>query len=238
MNSIDLKALGNQWLEMKKQRMENLLKIAQPDEALYREIMLSLGYPKNKTNFLELALITPYSEIKKLKAQQIIENALLYRAGLSDDKEGIPSYFDFSLRMHHSVWNYSGTRPENYPEKRIRGISILLAESIEKGLVAYFMDKIKLQINNTNPESALKKIMDFKGIGIQRKEEMFFNIILPFVMVLSDDQSLKNFLDLIFENYPPLEDNKLTKEFKKSHPAIIIKTVKEYMGTIFLQKKT
>ena len=62
---IDLIHLGEKWLEIKKQRMQNLLKIAPPDEALYREIMLSLGYPKNKVNFLELALILPYSEIKK-----------------------------------------------------------------------------------------------------------------------------------------------------------------------------
>ena len=43
-------------LRKKKQRMSDLLKIALPDEALYREIMLSLGYPKNKVQFLELAL--------------------------------------------------------------------------------------------------------------------------------------------------------------------------------------
>ncbi len=65
MSFIDLIHLGENWLDLKKQRMQNLLKIALPDEALYREIMLSLGYPKNKVNFLELALILPYSEIKR-----------------------------------------------------------------------------------------------------------------------------------------------------------------------------
>jgi hypothetical protein len=39
--------LGDMRLQQKKVRMENLLKIANPDEALYREIMLALGY-KNK----------------------------------------------------------------------------------------------------------------------------------------------------------------------------------------------
>jgi len=43
-----LNKLGAEVLESKIQRMKNLLKIALPDEALYREIMLSLGYPKNK----------------------------------------------------------------------------------------------------------------------------------------------------------------------------------------------
>ncbi|MGB9794778.1 hypothetical protein [Thermodesulfovibrio sp. 3462-1] len=90
---MDISQLGNRWLERKKQRMQNLLKIALPDEALYREIMLSLGYPSNKVNFLELALITPYAEIKKLKERQIIEKALLYRAGFTDDKKRIARGF-------------------------------------------------------------------------------------------------------------------------------------------------
>lgn len=80
-----LKHLGQQWLERKKQRMSNLLKIALPDKALYREVMLSLGYPKNKIQFLELALLLPYSEIKKLQTKELIERALLYRAGFSQN---------------------------------------------------------------------------------------------------------------------------------------------------------
>jgi len=52
---IDLNHLGEEWLKLKKQRMQNLLKIISPDEALYQEIMLSLGYPENKVNFLKFA---------------------------------------------------------------------------------------------------------------------------------------------------------------------------------------
>ncbi|OAQ20636.1 hypothetical protein [Thermosulfurimonas dismutans] len=97
MSYINLNHLGEKWFELKKQRMKNLLKIAPPDEALYREIMLSLDYPKNKVNFLELALILPYSEIKKLEERKAIEKALLYRAGFTDDRDGLPEDFDFSL---------------------------------------------------------------------------------------------------------------------------------------------
>ena len=96
MSHLDLNHLGQEWFEAKKQRMQNLLKIALPNEAIYREIMLSLGYPKNKVNFLELALILPYSEVKKLKNWEIIEKALLYRAGFIDEKDGLPEDFDFS----------------------------------------------------------------------------------------------------------------------------------------------
>lgn len=233
----DLSQLGTKWLELKKQRMQNLLKIALPDEALYREIMLSLGYPKNKANFLELALLIPYSEIKKLKNQKIIEQALLFRAGFTEEKEDLHKNFDFSLRMDKSVWIYTGIRPANFPEKRIKGISNLLASSTQDGLIDFFTTKIKSEIRNPDIKLALKNIMNFAGIGHQRKEEMFFNIIMPFVMVYSQNHELHNFLKFIFENYPPLKDNRLIKLFKQNYPEVKIVNVKTYMGALFFQKE-
>lgn len=233
---VDLNNFGVKWLELKKQRMRNLLKIALPDEAFYREIMLSLGYPNNKVNFLELALITPYAELRKLKEKHIIEKALLYRAGFTDDKEMLPNDFDFSLRLDKSVWNHKGIRPANFPEKRIKGISILLSETIKEGIVIFFLERIKADLNNKNPEDAVKKITNFAGIGAQRKTEMFFNIILPFIMVYSNDVNINNFLNFIFEKHIPLNENKIIKSFKSNNPDIEIDNVKKYMGVLLYQK--
>ena len=224
---INLNLLGDKWLKLKKQRMQNLLKITSPDEALYREVMLSLGYPKNKVNFLELALILPYSEIKRLKSGNTIEKALLYRAGFINDTNGLPENFDLSLKIDKSVWEYKGIRPANFPEKRIKGITDLLKKSIEKGLVNLFLEKVKSQMKNKNFRSALRNIMDFKGIGIQRKEEMFFNIIMPFLMVFSEDRNIQQFLNVMFENHPPLSENHLIKAFKTRYPDLKITTAKE-----------
>jgi len=229
---IDLFKLGNKWLELKKQRMQNLLKIALPDEALYREIMLSLGYPNNKVNFLELALITPYAEIRKLKEKTMIEKVLLYRAGFMDEKEMLPNDFDFSLRLDKSVWSHKGIRPANFPEKRIKGISILLSETIKEGIVNFFLERIKVELNNKHPEDVVKKIMNFNGIGIQRKTEMFFNIIMPFFLVYADDDKIKKFLNFNFEKHPPLSKNKIIESFKLNHPQIKIESAKTYMGVL------
>lgn len=227
---------GEKWLETRIQRMKNLLKIAEPDEALYREIMLSLGYPKNKSNFLELALLLPYSEIRKLKDRKTIEKTLLYRAGFSEEKEGIPTFFDFSLRMDRSVWEYKGIRPNNFPEKRISGITCLLGKGIDEGLVNFFEKKLKASAEDKNLKVALKSIMDFSGIGSQRKEEMFFNIIMPFMMTYSKDEVLLTFLRTMFETYPLLGDNNLLKKFKARYPDLELKTLREYMGALFFQK--
>jgi hypothetical protein len=218
--------------------MQNLLKIALPDEALYREIMLSLGYPKNKVNFLELALMTPYSEIRKLKEKLVIEKALLYRAGFIDDKDGLPENFGLSLRMDKSVWIYRGIRPANFPEKRIKGIVELLANSTKGGLINLFLEQINNQMGNKSPKSALKMIMSFNGIGQQRKEEMFFNVILPFFMVFSKDDNIHKFLEYIFKSYPPLKDNKFIRSFRNQYSDLKIETAKEYMGALFFKKQS
>ena len=232
--------------------MKNLLKIAEPDEALYREIMLSLGYPKNKVQFLELALMLPFREIKKLKEKNKIEQALLYRAGFIDfleqNFESLPKDFDFSLRMDKSLWDYKKIRPSNYPDKRLKGIVPLLLETVSKGLVNYFLEKIEkekenFKENSTNAYRAVNKIMNFKGIGRERKREMFFNIILPFCIAYLEDKNpeIIKFLNTIFSSHPPLSENSLTKKFKfmigESNYAKLNISTKTYFGILLYIKE-
>jgi len=148
----------------------------------------------------------------------------------------LPKDFDFSLRIDKSVWNYKGIRPSNFPEKRIQGISSLLSKTVTSGLVIFFLHNIESEINNENPKSALKNIMNFDGIGTQRKEEMFFNIIMPFMIVYSEGSKIQNFLNFIFETHPPLSENKIIRIFRKNYPQIKIENVKTYMGAILFQK--
>ncbi|MCX7984389.1 MAG: DUF2851 family protein [Bacteroidetes bacterium] len=222
-NNITIELLntyGEKWLNAKIQRMKNLLQIAEPDEALYREIMLSLGYPKNKTQFLELALILPFKELKTIRTREEIEKALLYRAGLIDKANNLPENFDHSLKMDKSVWNFKNIRPVNYPSKRISAISYLLDKTTTEGIVQFFTKMINQEIKPITTPSIAKKsvlnIMNFHQIGTQRKQEMFFNIILPFIMAFlpNDVSKISKFLHEIFETHPPLAENSITKEFR------------------------
>ncbi|MGQ9801818.1 MAG: DUF2851 family protein [Candidatus Saccharicenans sp.] len=247
MNPIELEQtlhrLGQEWLNSKIQRMTNLLKIALPDEAVYREIMLSLGYPKNKVQFLELALLLPYSEIKKLKTKELIEKGLLYRAGFSLDGTGLPDSFDLSLKMDKSSWVFKSTRPVNFPDRRTKDFSQLLSETTEEGIYNYF--KAKIEENVINPvdkyssRRAVENIMAFKGIGIIRKKEMFFNIILPFFLADEQSERYRGFLLKIFETHPPLETNSAVKSFYKLFPAAkaYISTTNEYFGALDYARK-
>ena len=185
---IFLDKLGEKRLLNKKERMKNLLKIAQPDEALYREIMLSLGYRKNKIQFQELAMIFPYSEICRLRDQETIEKALLYRGGLINSKSGLPKDFDTSLRMKKSVWIYQGVRPPNFPERRIKSISGFFSESCGDGIYEFFRRKIEENftpfVDRKDASQIVNKIVSFKGVGQARGLEIFFNILLPFYDVI------------------------------------------------------
>jgi len=250
-----LDSLGEERLRQKKTRMENLLKIADPDEALYREFMLALGYKNNKVQFLELAMILPYSEICKLNNQEMIEEALLYRAGFSESKEGLPEDFDFCLKMEKSVWQYKGTRPANYPEKRIEGISRLMFYSLEDGLYSLFKRKI---IKNYSQKVDKKIAMNFsraimqiftttKAVGKTRAMEICFNIILPFFAVIFEQREKSEYANFLYEVYdlhPPLAGNSITRTMekrlfsnKKNNLGRIATSARKYMGLILLYYK-
>ncbi len=86
--------------------------------------------------------------------------------------------------------------------------------------------------------------MDFKGLGIQRKREMFFNIILPFCLAFLEDQNSEviKFLNTIFSIHPPLSENSTTKRLKfvvdKSSYAKLNVSTKTYFGIhLFIKEK-
>lgn len=222
-NLIDkehLEKLGDNWLEKKKERIKNLLEIAEPDEALYRELMISLGYPKNKIPFLQLALILPYKELKQLNKKEIIEEAMLYRSGLSDKSNCLTQDFDLTLRMIKTEWSLKGVRPINNPQKRIKNFSTFIHKTLTSGLFQFFIERIKeFETNVENKKEAVdivKQIMSIDGIGLDRKREMFFNIILPFYLLYAEQNNLsdiKKFLKALFEYHPALKENSTIKKF-------------------------
>ncbi len=241
----ELIELSNKRLNLKKSRMRNLLKIAFPDEALYREIMLSLGYKNNKPQFLELALITPYSEIRKLKDREKIQLALLHRAGFID-AEGKLENFDYSLKMDKKVWNMKKVRPANQPQNRINQVSYLLYETvIEDGIFNFFKSRIEknyfsewkndFKTNQRVANKIVKEITNFSGIGQERKVEMFFNIILPFFLVIYEDEQnykMVKFLENLYHYHRPPSPNSIIKTMLKKLNIEKLNSVKEYMGVI------
>lgn len=249
-----LNYLGDERLRRKKERMENLLKIANPEEALYREIMLAMGYKNNKVQFLELAMILPYSEISKLTDPNTIEKALLYRAGFDKSRNGLPEDFDFSLKMNKSVWRYRGVRPYNRPDKRIKGVSRFLYKSCKDGLCWMFEIAIEKGFTENTDQKSVREFCteltrlftDIRkgAIGKSRAYEIVFNIIFPFFIAHFEKNELKQFSEFlcrIFVVHPSLQDNSVTKNMKlqlfgqnKDAASKVINNVVRYFGLIHL----
>jgi len=219
--------LGDMRLQQKKGRMENLLNIANPDEALYREIMLALGYKNNKVQFLELAMILPYSEISGFNDSDTIEKAFLYRAGFDNSRNGLPEDFDFSLRMNKSVWRYKGVRPYNRPEKRIKGVSSFLHKSCKDGLCQMFETAIARAFSKNIDQKSARRFckelarlftdIPIGTIGKTRAYEIIFNIIFTFFITYFEGKKKKQFSEFlyrIFIVHRTLQDNSVTKYMK------------------------
>lgn len=249
--------LGDKRLQEKKKRMENLLNIANPDEALYREIMLALGYKNNKVQFLELAMILPYSDISRFNDPDTIEKALLYRAGFDNSRNSLPKDFDFSLKMNKSVWRYKGVRPYNQPEKRIKSISRFLYKSCKDGLCQMFEKAIKDDASRNIERKSARKLcgglaklftdVSETAIGKTRAYEILFNIVVPFFITYFEQKGKKQFskfLYRIFVVHPPLQDNSVTKDMKlrffgqdTNKAKEVINNVIRYFGLIQLHEK-
>jgi len=176
---------------------------------------------------------------------------LLYRAGFITDKKGLPADFDDSLKMKKSVWKYAKTRPANYPDKRIKGISKLLTYSLEFNGLCGLFQKITMDNYTGNPEkhqaikfsnSIVEIFRKTKSLGAMRALEVCFNIILPFFIVLFREKGMNDyssFLNKIFDVHPPLRDNSVTKKIANQLFANdldkakrIITSVKRYFGLI------
>ena len=79
--------------------------------------------------------------------------------------------------------------------------------------------------------------MSFPEIGEERKADTFFNIILPFFLVIyeheKNDKMLK-FLNSVYEYHSPLSPNSITKKMLKELCINNVESAKEFMGLIQL----
>jgi len=150
------------------------------------------------------------------------------------------------------VWQYKGTRPANYPKKRIEGISRLLFYSLENGLCNLFKKEI---IKNYSEEVDKKVTMNFsraitqvftatKAVGKTRAMEIYFNITLPFFTVIFEQRGESEYADFLYKVYqlhPPLVSNSITRTMerqlfcdKRNDVRRIVTSLRRHMGLILL----
>jgi len=183
------------------------LTIKEADQVLYEGLMRALGYSRNKESFEELARRMPVEMLRQIaqrvgwqRCGAVLGAALLSEAGLVG-------------------WDYSRVRPRNMPQRRIAGAGYLLARYLGIGLVQGLIQLVREADEKTGCRRLERSLMikrDGYGtlIGVGRAREMVVNVILPFSFAWADEQLREHALEL-YRNYPPLEENKITRQMSR-----------------------
>ena len=258
-----LDSAGRERFLIKAGALQDELGRGQPSQILYRGIMGALGYSKNKLPFAELARRVPLHCLETIVQRHRSDDECLARqqallfgtAGLLPSQRGLGQFltadghwieklerywseYDYGYGMSADSWRLVKVRPNNYPVRRIAGISHLVLRHRRQGLLEGLLNLIKgMAINRTygTLEAAMmvtasgywKRRYDFSGyrrdiapalIGNSRAAAMVVNIILPFAYAwgqvrMQPEISAKSMA--IFTTYPKSDTNAIERHMAK-----------------------
>lgn len=155
----DLDSLGDAWFAERHARLARELERRGPDEVLYREVLVALGYKHNKAAMAELA--------RRLPLASLGGGSGAIEASLRAAAEAMP----------REMWRLRNVRPANHPWRRLAGMARFLAAAQEEGLAR------GLEARAGSPET-MAAWLDPDGtgqIGRARAREIALNVFLPFL---------------------------------------------------------
>jgi len=159
-----LDCAGDHRVLTKADRMERLIEKRPREQVLYEALSEALGYKNNRMPFLQLAGLLPLGSLRETipadappDERRELLDAAFYGAGgfLSAGRDGeadeeTAAYLErlrsrrgelpAALRkggMSAGHWTFGGTRPVNYPTRRIAALSGLYAEHLGEGLFGH-----------------------------------------------------------------------------------------------------
>ena len=191
------------------------------DELLYRGIMESLGYSRNRDAFLKLARLAPWRHLRQggeglpwAQRASGVRRILAVTAGLEDGERTAST----ALRgegMDRSEWRFAGVRPGNQPLPRIEGAVVLAARFLETGLVRGLRPAVAEDGIGPLVRAFTAGVGGRTLIGKSRALDMAVNHVLPFFhawSVLVEDGSLAEDALRLYWRAPRLADNEMTRE--------------------------
>ncbi|MFC1715807.1 DUF2851 family protein [Candidatus Poribacteria bacterium] len=237
------------------QVFQERLEQSDADQILYEGIMEALGYSKNKGQFLELAQKAPLKILEGASPEKI--QAILFGvAGLLPSQSGKKVKFDAEtdeyvnrieklwqpilsefrgVQMFGEQWEFK-IRPENFPTKRIAGISYILSKhSCEDGeanasLLTMFRSAFSggkatqklhdMLVLHTSGYWTRRYIFGGKQhketpslIGQSRAADIVINVILPVILAHAHQLGcgeLEQAVTTAYASYRRLQDNNVT----------------------------
>jgi hypothetical protein len=218
---LDLGVAGDERFANRSDGFAHDIQVLGADQAAYEGLMDCLGFPRNRAGFRRLARRLPWHVLRDLAAdgtgehQDIalrIEDCLAWAAGFGPRPEGTPS-----LPGRAPEWTAQPGRPDNRPEKRVRGAASLLACMTELGGPAGYCisaagecDAREIAGRFTAPARAGRAL-----IGPGRAGEIVVNLVLPFAHAMASlrgDRTGAIRCLRLYREHPALPDNSLSRE--------------------------
>jgi len=243
-----------------------------PEQLLYERIAEALGYKNNRMPFMQLAGLLPMAELRRaIPLEAVAEERaaaleaafftvggfLAGRPAPADDAE-TRSYCDAlnrtwaglaakltPVRLQADHWQLAGTRPVNYPTRRLAALARLCAEHLQAGLFGHFLRLVhtaqpaKRQSAGAAVRRALmdalvtlehpywscrcklggKRLSAPKAlIGAERAMSILVDVLLPALLAHAQaegDAPLSRALHALWRSLPRRQDNMVTRRMEQ-----------------------
>ena len=251
--------LGRERLNQKRKKFKLQLESGNSyGELFYRGFARALGYSKNTSQFSRFSSFLPLSEIRKITKERAtdadagikLESLLfglsgLLETGVPDGRMRLLSKNWQKIKREHSLeqmqggeWKFFRLRPQNFPTRRMAGLSEFLSRyDLDRfiHLTAYAVKKFR---SVEKFIAALEKSLNVDGdeywsratkfgskmsrssaiIGKCKARSIALNTVLPLLSVLAEeeqDRLLAAKVDRILFLYPPEQDNAVLKHVRR-----------------------
>lgn len=198
----EIEAAGLLRLAERIDRFAAEMETVSPDQVVYTALFEAMGYASNRDAFRRLAEAVPCAWLLQLKPDTRA-GALLEASGL-----GPPSGVCVPAHMDVRSWRLARLRPANHPERRIRGMAILLSN-----LRSAPADAVLEAVAAGPTAAALRRVfMAGEGgtryVGPGRADEIVVSVALPVAAAYAGDATHARFW---YERYPSPPSNRWTR---------------------------
>lgn len=199
----ELAAWGRRRMERRATRMAALARELGPEGALYRELMVGLGYRDNKPGFAELARLVPWTRVCGLAA-----------AGIRQAYDG---------HFHAMPWRRPG-RPANHPRRRLDGWARFLGSLGGRGLLDACAGEVRNGAALFDPDGA-------GLIGPARSHDLMINAVVPAVMAFGQAEA-RSHARALLEAADPSPPNRIHREAAQALGIRVPGMASERMGLL------
>lgn len=266
-----LERAGDARLAVKVARFESALTADAPAQVLFAGLLEGLGYSRNVKSMRRLAALAPLDRIESSRlapagAWEEYAAILLGAAGLLATptlarRARVTAGEVETLRQHWrrcsdlygletlagAEWSWARTRPANYPERRLLGLSTLLARCQPGGILAATRDVLL----GGEATRGARRLRDFiRGdrrperwpLGQDRADDLAVNVVLPFAMAYGDwnqDDRLVEAAARLWERYPTTGSNAAVDRFilQVGGSALRLRSARQQQGALAVYRQ-